>query len=355
MPDKLNVLVMGAGAVGCFVGGTLAAAGHQVTLVGRAALMNKIASAGLSIQWPGRSASTVWPETTLSTADLKPDYDFILVTVKSPDTAAAAEQLAALVRAAKQTWLVSLQNGIGNEEQLSATVGAHKVIAGAITIPMAMTETGCIEVTKPKGGLGLARLDQIEPVETLAGALNQAGLTTRIYPDYRAMKWSKLLLNIVNNASSAILNLPPAEIIARPELLDLEIEAIREGVQVMGAQGLRAVRLPGYPVDWLAWLVSAGWLPPPLKRRVLRPFMRRGRGSKMPSLQLDLAAGRTRSEIETLNGAIVRAGKKLGISTPVNQALTEILPGIFTGELAWTEYQHQPAKLLAAVAANQHP
>jgi 2-dehydropantoate 2-reductase len=164
------------------------------------------------------------------------------------------------------------------------------------------------------------------------------------------MKWSKLLLNIVNNASSAILNQPPARIIGQPELFDLEIEALREAVAVMRACGIGAVSLPGYPVAWLARLVSASWLPAPLKRTILRPFMLSGRGTKMPSLQIDLAAGRSSSEIGVLNGAIVRAGQQAGIPTPVNQALTEILSCLVSGEVAWAAYQDQPARLLEAVA-----
>lgn len=79
-----------------------------------------------------------------------------------------------------------------------------------------------------------------------------------------------------------------------------------------------------------------------------------GRGTKMPSLQLDLVAGRTTTEIDALNGAIVRAGQRLGIAAPVNQTLTELLKGIATGQLIWTDYQDQPAKLFAAVAAYQN-
>lgn len=347
-----KILIMGAGAVGCFVGGSLAAGGYQVTLVGRPPLMDKIATAGLTIRWPEHSPQTIMPQTATSVDELNDTYDFILVTVKSPGTTAAARQLTALpVAESSQTYLVSLQNGIGNEEQLAAIFGSKRIIAGTITIPIAVPDLGVIEVSKAKGGLGLASLDSSQPVHLLADAFNRAGLVTPVYADYRAMKWSKLLLNIVTNASSAILNLPPAQIIARSDLFDLEIEALREGVEVMQAQNIRTVRLPGYPVDWLARLVSARWLPPAVKRAILRPFMLGGRGAKMPSLQIDLAAGRTTSEIEVLNGAIVQAGQRVGVATPVNQAFTDILNGIVSTESTWVDYQSQPAKLIAAVRA----
>jgi 2-dehydropantoate 2-reductase len=363
----MNILVLGAGAIGCFVGGSLAASGQQVTLVGRRPLMEKIAKTGLTLCWPDHPAQTVFPKTaTAVPADL--EYDFILLTVKAPDTPRAIKDLSGLAR---KTCIVSLQNGIGNEEQLAAAFDPERVIAGTITIPIQAPEPGVIEVSKAKGGLGLARLDagwgrgeasRIRGLEAnnsslnlpgpsiLADLLNQAGLPTLIYDDYKTMKWSKLLLNIVTNASCAILNLPPAEIIAQPGLFDLEIKALQEGVAVMKAQGIKAVKLPGYPVDWLARILAARWLLLAVSRAILRPSMASGRGSKMPSLHIDLAAGRSTSEINVLNGAIVQAGQKFGVATPVNQTLTDILSGLVSGRLAWTDYQNQPGKLVEAVA-----
>ena len=247
----LNILVVGAGAIGCFVGGRLAAVGQQVTLVGRLALMGKIRDEGLVLQHPSQPAQRVYPETVTSLNEISGHHDFILLTVKSPDTAQVIDQLVAASLPLENSYIVSLQNGIGNEEVLVETFGSDKVIAGTITIPINVPELGVIEVSKDKGGLGLASLHAAQPAKVLADALNFAGLTTPTYSDYRAMKWSKLLLNIVNNASSAILNLPPAQIIAQPDLFDLEIEAIQEGVAVMRGQGIKAVKLPGYPVDWL--------------------------------------------------------------------------------------------------------
>ncbi|MBI1879312.1 MAG: ketopantoate reductase family protein, partial [Chloroflexi bacterium] len=228
----MKILIMGAGAIGCFVGGGLTAGGQHVTLVGRSALMQKIASDGLTLRWPHQPPQTVFPETATSVPN-NSNYDFILLTVKAPDTIPAIKDLTGLMylsNLAHKTCIVSLQNGIGNEEQLAAVFGAERVIAGTITIPIQAPEPGLIEVSKAKGGLGLAALHPGQAVNALADALNHAGLTTPIYDDYRAMKWSKLLLNIVTNASSAILNLPPADIIAQPDLFDLEIRALQEGV-----------------------------------------------------------------------------------------------------------------------------
>ncbi|MBN1219602.1 MAG: 2-dehydropantoate 2-reductase [Anaerolineae bacterium] len=344
----LNILVMGAGAIGCFIGGHLAAAGHRVTLIGLSALIPKITADGLTLRWPNRPAHTVFPATANMVVDPEIPYDFILLTTKSPDTMTAARQLTSLPLAASKTYFISFQNGIGNEEQLAQLFGPQQVMAGTLTIPISVPELGVIEVSKAKGGLGVAPLADGQPVNVLADALNRAGLPTVTYTDYRAMKWSKLLLNIINNASSAILNWTPGQIIARPDLFNLEIKAMRECVAVIKAEGLKPVKLPGYPANWLARLVAARWLPMPVTRAVLRPFMVSGRGTKMPSLQIDLAAGQAVSEVGVLNGAIVQAGREVGIPTPVNQALTRILSGLFSGELAREDYQNQPEKLLQA-------
>lgn len=341
----LQILVMGAGAIGCFVGGCLAGSGQQVTLVGRPTLMDKVASDGLILRRPGLPSQTILLNTATQ-VPLDSNFDFVLLTVKGPDTAQAVQDLSGL----SKSYLVSLQNGVGNEEQLAAAFGPERVIAGTITIPIAVPELGVIEVSKPKGGFGFAPLHSGQPVDLLVAALTQAGLTAILYDDYRAMKWSKLLLNMVTNASCAILKQTPAQVIARPELLNLEILALREAVDVMQAQGLKTVKLPGYPTDWLARLISAYWLPLAVTGAILRPSMLSGRGGKLPSLYLDLAAGRPTSEIDVLNGAVVQAGQKLGIPTPVNQALTEILSGLVSGRLDWAEYQGQPERLIKTTA-----
>ncbi len=343
----LNILVMGAGAIGCFIGGHLAAAGHKVALIGLSDLIPKIAADGLVLRWPGQPDKTVFPATATEVVIPENPYDFILITPKAPDTLTVANLLTALPPDAR-SYFISFQNGIGNEETLVELFGRDQVLAGTLTLPISLPELGVIAVSKAKGGLGVAPLVQGQPVDVLADALKQGGLPANTYADYRAMKWSKLLLNIINNASSAILDMHPADIIDHPALFDLEINSLREGLAVMKAQGLQPVHLPGYPVDWLARLLSARWLPMAATRAILRPFMRSGRGSKMPSFHIDLAAGRTTTEVDYLNGAIVAAGQKLGIDTPANRALTETLKGIVSGQLAWKDYQQQPEKLLRA-------
>ena len=117
----LNILVMGAGAVGCFIGGHLAAAGHQVTLIGLSALIPKIAADGLVLRWPDQPDNIVYPATATTVEVPETPYDFVLLLVKSPDTATAAQLLAPLTN--DKTYFISFQNGIGNEEKLVELFG----------------------------------------------------------------------------------------------------------------------------------------------------------------------------------------------------------------------------------------
>lgn len=351
----LNILVFGAGAIGCFLGSKLAEAGHHVTLVGRQPLVQTVTAYGLSLLPPGQPMRLSHPHAVTSLTDLTDRFDLILLTVKLPDIMPAIEQLIASNLDLQQSQFVTWQNGLGSEDQVMAAFGADRVLSATITMPIRVPEVGMVEISKAKGGLGVAAITPAgnQAKQQLAEAFTQAELSINLYEDYRAMKWSKLLLNIINNATSAILDQPPAEIINQPVLFDLEIEALQEGLSVMRAVGVSPVDLPGYPTTWLARLLTAPGVPKAAMRTILRPFMAGGRGNKMPSLHLDLAAGRSKSEIGYLNGAIVRAGQAYGVATPVNTVLTRLLSGLVAGELLWADYQQQPAKLLTTVAVER--
>ena len=153
------------------------------------------------------------------------------------------------------------------------------------------------------------------------------------------------LLNLIGNASAAILDMSTVEVFADPRLFELEVEMLRETVLVMRTLGLRPVRLPGYPVPWLAWGVR--WAPFFVLRPIMRKLVSGGRGSKPPSLLLELRRGRHRSEVAELNGAVVRAGAQVGQSTPVNRALYETLSRLTDEQIQWDSVRRQPEVLLA--------
>jgi 2-dehydropantoate 2-reductase len=158
------------------------------------------------------------------------------------------------------------------------------------------------------------------------------------------MKWSKALLNMLGNASAAILAMSVAEVYADDRLVAMERRAFREALAVMRMIGARPVDLPSYPAALLSRAMT--WLPAPLLFPVLRKVVAGGRGGKDPSLLRDLRAGRRRSEGEFLYGAIAAEAARQGVPAPVNASLWRVLGGIAAGDIAWDAYRGKPEKLL---------
>ncbi|MGQ9904224.1 MAG: ketopantoate reductase family protein, partial [Anaerolineae bacterium] len=356
----MKVLIIGAGAVGGWISAHVARAGHQVTLVGRAPFVQAVRAHGLRIELPSgqrwetrdlRAVETIDEAMPAQDNLHGPPYDAVLVCVKAYDVA----EVVAALRATESAWnradatdpsraaqIVTFQNGVGSEEQFAGAFGTARVIAGTLTSPVAVVAPGVVRLARAGGGIGLAPLSpQHWSLNPVTDALRQSLPRVKTYADYRAMKWSKLLLNIVSNASSAILGMTPAEIYTDSRLFRLEMRMVREALAVARAAGIHMVNLPGAPAAWLARLTRMlpDWALHPLLRRSIA----RGRGDKMPSFYYDVpraeASGeqrvgslsRVRCEVEWLNGAVVTLGRQLGIATPVNAALTEVLSGLVAG------------------------
>ena len=297
----MNILIIGAGAIGSLVGAKLAQAGHNVTIVGRPRFAAAVTEHGLLLQDErGRHQITdatpvISVEQAFSAAE---QYDFAVLAVKSYDTAAAIEELAQASPGGKWPTVVSLQNGVGNEEAIADVLGRASVIAGTLTTPVSTTSLATIQVQKPDYCMGLSPWHPaVSSVAYSAAqtALGEAGFSVTLYPDARGMKWTKLLMNMVGNATCAILDLPPEQIFADKRLANLEIEAWRETLAVMRALGIPPANIGSYPFGMLAPLIRT--MPMPLLRLALRKAVGKARGGKMPSLQIDLESGRGQSEV----------------------------------------------------------
>ncbi len=338
----MRVLIIGAGAVGSLIGARLALAGDDVTLVGRAALRDAVAKDGLTLIAPDGTRQTTRPQVATSAADALagPDrFDLACLTVKAYDTAAVIEELVPLKDSLPP--LISCQNGIGNEEALVAAFGADRVIAGALDTPVSVPAAGQVQVHRSRYRMGLAAVETVG-VDEAATALGQAGFDVTTYADYRTLKWSKLLLNLLANASCAILDWTPAQVMAHPISARLEACAWQEALRVMAALDVRPVNLAGYPLA--LFTPVARRLPPGVLARVLRGLVSGGRGSKMPSLHLALAEGK-RSEVAWLNGAVARLGAEHGVATPVNRALADIVAALTEGRAQREDWRSNIARL----------
>ena len=338
---RLKVLIIGSGATGTYVGGQLALDGQHVVFLERPHRVSRFKEEGIHINISGQVYSGSPPRVvgSLKEGVENGPYDVGIFALKAYHTRDMAEQLAKIEGPIPP--LLCLQNGIGNEDILAQQLGAEAVIPGTITTSVSKTAPGHITVRK-KRGLGVA--GGLPLSDRLVGAFRAAGIQASAYEDSRSMKWTKLVTNLMANASCAILDMAPGEIYADRDLYRLEIKQLREALAVMRAQGLAPVSLPGIPTKLLIWIIRS-W-PPALSQPLLARVIQGGRGGKMPSFHVDLYGGKTRSEVDFLNGAVVQAGAQYGVDTPVNDLLKRRLLALVRGEIPLDSYARQPRKLL---------
>lgn len=285
----MQVAVVGAGAVGCYYGGLLLRAGHDVTFVGRPVHVDAINANGLLLDLkafkgylPAKAAS--------DTASLA-SPDLVLVSVKSADTEQAGRALVRHLR--PDTSVLSLQNGVDNSQRLSAIIG-QPVIPAVVYVGSEMAGPGHI---RHHGGGDLA-IGRSATSEALAQTFEAAGVHTTISDDIEVTLWSKLVINCAFNALSAVADISYGPMLEVEGAKDVVTRAVQEAIAVARAN---AVSLPD---DLLANILNIPTMMPQQKS----------------STAQDLARGKP-SEIDFLNGHVVRKGAELGVPTPTNHAL----------------------------------
>ena len=346
---NLKVLVFGAGAIGTYFGGSLALAGHQVVFVERQNVVDELKEKGLRLDLTAdnrrktRDVSVVGPRSFVIVSSLEEalrygPFDLALFALKSFDTQSALEGINPF--ADKMPPILCLSNGVSNEPAIAEVLGVDKVIYGTVTTAIGRRGAGNIVLEKLRG-MGIAKGHPLS--EKLNAAMNKAFLNSQLFESAASMKWSKMLTNLIANPTSAILDMTAGEVFADKDLYKIEIDMLKECITVMEAQGYEVVDLPGTPVRALAFATTLPlWLSKPLLGRAAGA----GRGAKMPSFHIDLHSGRGKSEIDYLHGAVVRAGEKHNVPTPVNEVLTETLLALTNKEMSLEEFAKKPEKLL---------
>ncbi|WP_456475851.1 ketopantoate reductase family protein [Candidatus Pyrohabitans sp.] len=312
----MNILIFGAGAMGSVFGGFLSR-DHSVTLIGRDRHMRAIAERGLRISgiWGGHTFTRLNALTSVEQIPSRERFDLIMITTKSYDTARAVEEVAPLVD--EDTAVMSMQNGIGNEEVIARVVGRQNTMGGMAIFGARLIEPGHAEVTvyaseclvgELEGGLS-------ERAQRLTSAFTSAGIPTRASEDIIRDKWLKAFYNIALNPLSAILRVPYGELGEMPETLSLMRAMLREAFQVALACGIRV------EYTWEEYYEH-------LLRDLLPPTAKH-----ISSMLQDIERGK-KTEIDYMNGAVVGLGKRHSIPTPVNETITKIVKALEQGAIA---------------------
>src|SRR5690606_6924998 len=293
-PPRLHVAVMGAGAVGCFYGGMLARAGHTVTLIGRPSHVEAVQAGGLRMDT--KMFDEHVPMAASTEASAVAGADVVLLCVKSPDTEASGEQMRPHL--APGALVLCLQNGVDNAERLRAVLPGHEVGAAVVYVATEMAGPGHLR----HNGRGELVIAPSARSDVLAQALAAAGVPTEISDNVRGALWAKLILNCAYNALSAVGRIVYGELVQRPGVPEVMRDVVAECLAVARADG---VTVP----DGVEAAV----------RRIAETMP-----GQHSSTAQDLMRGKP-SEIDFLNGYVVRRGDALGVPVPANRVLWSVV------------------------------
>jgi 2-dehydropantoate 2-reductase len=311
----MKIAIFGAGSVGAYVGGSLIASGADVVLIGRARMQAQIERHGLvltDLHDGRRVLDAAQISYTQDPAALK-EADLILVTVKSADTAQAA---AAIQQHAQATALViSLQNGVGNAEVLSQALPHHTVLAGMVPFNVVALPEGRLH-RGTEGDIGVQASPALAQWQS---AFEAAGIPLQAFDNFEQVQWGKLLLNL-NNPVNALSGLPlKAELSQRAYRQCLAL-LISETLMVLQRAGIEPAKVARIGPKLLPWLLR---LPDFLFVRVAAAMLRIDEEARS-SMWDDLHLGR-RTEVDYLNGAVVKLAHSLGLQAPANERIIALI------------------------------
>ena len=305
----MRVVIVGAGAIGSVIGGFLAKSGHTVAMVARGAHLHAMAENGLRITGIWGDHDVAGFSTYGHARDVPgDDWDLVAVVTKSFDTAGALDDAAGLV--GDNTLVLSVQNGLGNIEQVESRFGVARSLGGMVIFGVRVVEPGTVEVTvfAHEGRIG-SMTGAIDPdrIEMIAETFTAAGIPMLATDDIESHVWGKVLYNCALNPLSAVLGVTYGTLAERQHTCEIMSAVVDEIYRVAETRGVALFEKTAsdYFRHFLEDLV-----PPTAAHRA--------------SMYEDLRIGR-RTEIDALNGAVVGLGAEHGVGCPVNAALTALV------------------------------
>lgn len=325
-PADPQITVLGAGAIGCWIGGCWRLSGLPVSFIGRAGTQREIAENGLTLtDGVGRRIELRPDEVDFS---LNPKVlkraDIIVLTVKSNGTEAAAKEIAKHAR--KGTTVISFQNGVGNVEVLKAALPGFTVLAGMVPFNVAGLGNGRWH----KGVAGDLWAEDHAVTQALKERIGNRPGKLILSDDMTGVAWGKLLINL-NNAVNALSGRTLLEQLSSRDYRRVVAASQVEALEILKAAGIRPAKLGPFPPNLLPHIFGApDWM---FRRIVLK--LQKIDANARSSMADDLAAGRT-TEVDHLNGEIVRLAHRIGRAAPVNEMIVQLIRQAEAGvELVW--------------------
>jgi 2-dehydropantoate 2-reductase len=315
-PRLTKVVIFGAGSIGCFVGGCWKATGIDVSFIGRPRLANDVDEHGLTLSdYSGWEAKLAPGQVDYRTAsDALAGADIIALCVKSGATAEAAKEIAHYSR--DGAIVISLQNGISNVEVLERELGSRfNVIRGMVPYNVAYLGEGRFH----KGVAGDICAEDQPETRRLSAAIGQSPAALKLSSDMRGIAWSKLIINL-NNAVNALSGRTLVEQLRERDYRRVVAAAQREGLRMLDKAGIRPARVGAVGPRLLPHVIGApDWL---FRNLFMKAWKIDDRARS--SMADDLVAGR-KTEIDYINGELVRLAERLGTGAPINRKIVELI------------------------------
>jgi 2-dehydropantoate 2-reductase len=313
----MRIAIIGAGAIGSVICGLLSKAGEDVTLIGRKPHVDAVNRNGLVLE--GESGRNVIKVKAAEDLDFKPD--FALLTVKAQDVVSSVRKAQPFLSGIR---LVTMQNGVRSDDQVAGLLGKENIISSVVTFNGQFLEPGkasySIPFSKTALLIGEPFGNKGNRLQTLSALLNKS-IGTDISDDIRAAHWTKLIWNL-QTAIPAITGLSYQDSYQYPEVRELAINLLKEGLKVIKAVGIKTVEVPGFPMEPIETMAKESL---PTASTLLKKIAESlGKVPVLGSTLQSIKRG-TNTEVDYLNGEIVNLGKEMGIPTPTNSLIVGLV------------------------------